>query len=123
MMVNVYYLSTLASRDETWDASHGKLMPAKLYSLASVINWLPPCFAPDDWRTSLCETIYNRLQAVDAPIKNHNGYTIRSIKPWVWLLGLHMVNWLACSLSLSMGMKAVLSCASTDLSCLVKLHD
>lgn len=86
MMVNVYYLSTLASRDETWDASHGKLMPAKLYSLASVINWLPPCFAPDDWRTSLCETIYNRLQAVDAPIKNHNGYTIRSMCPGDYLV-------------------------------------
>jgi hypothetical protein len=81
MKVSVYYVNDSASREERFSALDGNLISASSYSLVSEVA-LPSCFEPRDdidWRTSLCETIFKRHQAIDAPVKSSKGERIRSM--------------------------------------------
>lgn len=83
MKVHVYYVSARASRDERLHAMDGVLLPSHLFDKVSEVT-LPACFTPrpdypGDWRVGVCEVIWTRHQAIDAPVISSDGQRIRSM--------------------------------------------
>ena len=73
MTVSVYYVDPdKTDKFDRDDAMMGKLLPPDKFATVAIVE-LPTCFEPradlkEDWRLSLCETIFTQFQAVDGPV-------------------------------------------------------